>query len=127
MRLIAMTASLTALVGCAVADPVAPAAEAAAGADCPVLVRFGSYAGGIDAPAAEAVAAALQADRRAGDVQLRPWGREGERDLCVATRTAMAAEALAATARGALPARRLNGYVDILLNGRRVFTTQGTP
>ena len=127
MRLIAITATLAGLIGCASAEPTGPAALTSDSPECPVLVRFGSYASGIDRPAAEAVAAALRADRRVSEVAVRPWGREGERDLCVTPRRAVEARALVTVAQRALPEGGLNGYVDILLNGRRVFTTQNTP
>jgi hypothetical protein len=108
-----------------VAAPGAPApARGEAAAACPLMVRFGSYASGVDPAAVEAVTAALKADRRAAEVTVRPWGREGERDLCVVPRSTADAAALAQVAQAAIPARTLNGYVDILLNEQRVFTTQ---
>ena len=102
----------------------AGAAAAQPAADCPLLVRFGSFAMGVDAPAVQAVEQALRADARTASVAVRPWGREGERDLCVTPRDGPDAAQLVKTARGALPARKLNGYVEILLDGKRVFTTQ---
>jgi hypothetical protein len=128
-----------ALAACTMAEPVdasaqgpvaeaAPAGSAAAETEvrCPVLVRFGSYASGIDTPAADAVEKALRADVRAASVTLLPWGREGERDLCVTPRAADDGRALVKLARGAVPDRKLNGYVDIMLDGKRVFTTQSS-
>lgn len=113
---------------CAVPDEAAaqrPAVERP-GAACSVTVRFGSYAAGIDRPAAAALEAALRADPRVLSVAVRAWGREGERDLCVVPHASGDAEALIRSARTALPAGELKGWVEILLGKRRVFTTQGS-
>jgi hypothetical protein len=113
------------------AEPVGASAEpavaepgAAGSGACPLLVRFGSYASGIDAATADAVNAALSNDPRTASVTVRRWGREGERDLCVTPRAAADAAQLVKVVRGAIPVRKLNGYVDVLLDGDRVFTTQ---
>lgn len=93
-------------------------------AACEVKVRFGSFASGIDRDAFTAIQDALSADERVAAVDVRTWGREGERDLCVALRRPADAAAVAALVQGAVPQRKLNGYVDIEVAGERVFTTQ---
>lgn len=108
-------------VACAPTPPVSAGTPLT---DCELRVRFGSYASGIDREALDRVRTALQADARTAGLSERPWGREGERDLCVAVRTQADARALVETARTAIPARSLNGYVDIDLAGERVFSTQ---
>lgn len=135
MRTPVLTAlALLSTAACSMAEPVdasAPAAHATQPGsavqpvgDCPVLVRFGSYASGIDEPTVEAVTAALGTDPRMGRVDVRSWGREGERDMCVSPREAADGPALVKVARDAIPTRKLNGYVEILLNGKRVYTSQ---
>ena len=141
MRITVLPAlAVLALAACTMAEPVdasaqgaSPAAAAPADSEsataevqCPVLVRFGSYASGIDTSTADAVEQALRGDARAASVTLLPWGREVERDLCVKPRTAEDGRALVKLARGAMPDRKLNGYVDIMLDGKRVFTTQSS-
>ena len=51
--------------------------------DCPLMVRFGSYAMGIDRPAAARIETFLAGRREVAQTQRRPWGREGEYDLCI--------------------------------------------
>jgi len=92
---------------------------------CPVLVRFGSFAMGIDQPAYQAVQEALRAAPSAPAVTERPWGREGEVDLCVAARDKGEAQALLKIARDAVPARPLRGPVTILLYDRTVYPAAG--
>ena len=108
------------------AAALAPGAERMGEAEaCPLRGRFGSFASGIDRAAYEGVSAALRDDPRAASVTVRPWGREGERDLCVTPRTPTDAAPLARVAEAAVPARKLNGYVEIEVERRRVFSTQG--
>ena len=95
--------------------------------DCPLFVRFGSYAGGIDQPALEAVLSALRSDARVKAVEVRAWGREGEQDLCVSLKAAEDAQALTSSIRRSLPSRKLNGYVEVHADGTRLFTTQPEP
>jgi hypothetical protein len=147
MRLHALAAlALLSTAACSVAEPVdataqppvapTPVAEAPVPEPapqptddnpqpCPVLVRFGSFAMGIDRPAFEAVEQALRAAPRSPEITERPWGREGERDLCVAARDKGEAQALLNIAREAVPARPLRGPVTILLYGRTVYPAAG--
>ena len=78
-----------ALIAGAAGQCMATTAEAEAqnqlrpsGATCALTVRFGSYAMGIDRGAAQSVEKLLRADRAVQAVERRPWGREGEYDLC---------------------------------------------
>jgi hypothetical protein len=81
MRLIFL--ALCAASGACTPAPVAVASTGPGEATpCALTVRFGSYAMGIDRGAAERVEALLRGDRSVRSVERRPWGREGEYDLC---------------------------------------------
>lgn len=101
-----------ALAACSVGgDPAAPRgdrppspAPAETPGACDLTIGFGSYAMGIDRGAFQSVEARLAADPAVTGVEPRGWGREGEVDLCVATRTARDAERLHRDILGSLPA-----------------------
>ena len=82
IRFTAVLAAI-ALTGCA------SGATPPAGADgvrCDVTVAFGSYASGIDTVLHERIVRSLDGDSRVASKVERPWGREGERTLCVRAR-----------------------------------------
>lgn len=65
-----------------------PAAASATGPACDVSVQFGSYAMGIDGRAFDKVQTYVR--RRPGLIQtssVTSWGREGEKTVCLTTRT----------------------------------------
>jgi hypothetical protein len=68
----------TLVAGCATAPPTA-----APPADCAVKVSFGSYGMGVDHKLATGIEAAIRTDSRVAASNRRPWGREGEFDLCL--------------------------------------------
>ena len=72
--------------------------------DCPLSIRFGSYAMGIDRPALAAVEALLAADAAVASVERRSWGLEGEVTLCARLSDEAAAEPLARRIAALLPA-----------------------
>jgi len=59
-----------------------PRPEPGPAGGCPLEIRFGSYAMGIDRPTLEAVEALLAGDPAVESVERHPWGREGEVTLC---------------------------------------------
>lgn len=95
-----IVAGLAATGGCASREPAA----ASDAARCDILVSFGSYAMGIDRPAADAVDRILASDEAVKSVTREAAGREGEYALCVGTRSAAAAARLFDRLRAALPA-----------------------
>ena len=97
-----------ALSACATTTPPAEAA-----ARCDVTVRFGSYGMGIDRPLADRIDAVVKADGDIARSERRPWGREGEYDLCLQVRTGREARALYARYRALLPGRALNAPTSI--------------
>ena len=88
-----------------------PAVEAAA--RCDVTVKFGSYGMGIDRSLAGSVGAAVKADRDLARVERKPWGREGEYDLCLQARTGRDARAIYERYRAMLPGRALQAPTSI--------------
>lgn len=97
-----------ALVACAATPPPVDVA-----ARCDVTVKFGSYGMGIDRPLAERVAIAVKADRDIARVERKPWGREGEYDLCLEARTGRDARAIYERYRATLPGRALQAPTSI--------------
>ena len=79
---------------------------------CDVTVKFGSYGGGIDRPLADQVAAAVKADRDLARSARKPWGREGEYDLCLTAKPGTGA-ALYQRYRAMIPARSLKAPTSI--------------
>jgi hypothetical protein len=120
----AIAAALLANAGCAVAGthtvPITPVAEAPRG--CPLTVRFGSYAMGIDRGAFEKISALLSRDRGVRAIEQYRWGREGEVTLCVRTRSKVDARRLFARVRGLFPARP-RGPLTVSVAGGPSFTS----
>ena len=73
----------------------ATAAPDGAPAPCPLEIRFGSYAMGIDGGTLRRVEQLLAADGAVTSVTRTPWGREGELTICAAVRSPADAERLA--------------------------------
>jgi len=96
-----------ALSACSATPPVEAAAR------CDVTVKFGSYGMGIDRPLAERVAAAVKADRDLARVERKPWGREGEYDLCLEAKGGRDAKAIYERYRAMLPGRALKAPTSI--------------
>lgn len=70
---------LLGLGACAAAPVTGPAR-------CDVTIKFGSYGMGIDRALSGRMAAAVRADRDVARSEHRPWGKEGEYDLCLAAK-----------------------------------------
>ena len=102
---IAAAAGAAAAGACA-PDELAARDEAAAPRDarCSLTVSFGSYAMGIDRPAAAEVERIVGADPAVISVTREGAGREGEYALCVETRSGTGAQRLFERVRAALPA-----------------------
>jgi hypothetical protein len=106
LALIATGAALV-LSACAATPPVGAVAR------CDVTVRFGSYGMGIDRRLADRIDAAIKADRDIALTERKPWGREGEYDLCLQARTGADAKAIYARYRALLPAQSLQAPTSI--------------
>jgi len=99
-------AALT-LAACAATPPVEAAAR------CDVTVKFGSYGMGIDRALADRVGAAVTPDRDIVRVERKPWGREGEYDLCLEAKSGSDARAIYERYRAMLPGRALKAPTSI--------------
>ncbi len=106
LRLAAVLALSPALVLSACAAAPVPADR------CDVTIKFASYGMGIDRDLADRVAAAVKTDRDVARSTRKPWGREGEYDLCLAAKTGKAA-AVYERYRMMLPARSLKAPTSI--------------
>lgn len=76
---------------------------------CDVTVSFGSVCCGIDEPTRVRITEYVAADRRVTGSSERRWGREGEIDLCLASRSAADADALVRDLTAIVPARPAGG------------------
>lgn len=106
-RLSALLLPLT-LAACAAAP-----ASGAQGGGCDVIIKFASYGGGIDRELSAKVADVVKADRDLVRSDRKPWGREGEYDLCLAARPGRDAKAVYERYRAMLPARNLKAPTSI--------------
>lgn len=91
---------------------------------CDVTIKFASYGMGIDRLLAGKVAAAVKTDRDVARSTRKPWGREGEYDLCLAAKTGKAA-AVYERYRMMLPAQSLKAPTSIEGPGGMRFETIG--
>jgi hypothetical protein len=92
-------------------------AAAVAPANCALTVRFGSYAMGIDRPAAARIERFLERRSDVKGTERRPWGREGEYDLCVRLKPKADAVALFEAMRSLVPAKPV-GPVEVRMIDR---------
>ncbi|HRH19488.1 MAG TPA: hypothetical protein PLE81_02515 [Brevundimonas sp.] len=69
------------LSACAPVTPVDPVEDGTV--VCDITVSFGSYAMGVDHELKTRIQALLAADQGVDDTEERPWGREGESNLCI--------------------------------------------
>jgi hypothetical protein len=104
---LAAGAALTLLAACA----TPPVSEAAA--RCDVTLKFGSYGMGVDRPLADRVDAATKGDRDLARVERKPWGREGEYDLCLQAKPGRDAKAIYERYRAMLPGKALKAPTSI--------------
>lgn len=95
---------------------------APAPSDCPLTVRFGSYAMGIDQRAAARIESFLQSHRAVASLRRHPWGREGEYTLCVRLKHQADAAALFDELKSLVPAKG-HGPVHIRLADGSSFGT----
>jgi hypothetical protein len=104
---------LAALLALAVTACAAAPATEAQGGRCDVTIKFASYGGGIDRDLSAKVADAVKADRDLARAERRPWGREGEYDLCLGAKPGRDAKALYERYRAMLPPRNLKAPTSI--------------
>jgi hypothetical protein len=106
-RVLAAGAALALLAACA----AAPAPETSV--RCDVTIKFGSYGMGVDRPLADRIDASTKVDRDLARVERKPWGREGEYDLCLAAKPGRDAKAIYERYRAMLPGKALKAPTSI--------------
>lgn len=79
--------ALAALILTAACQPLPETPMPGDATRCDVTVSFGSVCCGIDQPTRARITEYVAADRRVAGTSERRWGREGEIDLCIATRS----------------------------------------
>jgi hypothetical protein len=105
------------LLAAALAGPAAPVPRQDVPAGCALTVRFGSYAMGIDRPAAARIEAFLAGRADVAAAERHSWGREGEYDLCVRLRPGASAVSLFEALRP-LVQGKTNGPVEVRMTDR---------
>ncbi len=121
MRLVAVAAAAVLAAACATvpADAAQPAGTpgrpgiAPGDENCDVTIVFGSYAMGIDGQTYERVEAYLKRRAPAVHYTSSAWGREGERTVCVTTRSARATRKVFNDVRNLTPRVARRGPVEI--------------
>ncbi|MDB5456894.1 MAG: hypothetical protein JWP92_2479, partial [Caulobacter sp.] len=81
---------------------------------CDVTIKFGSYGMGADHVVAERVSLVARKDHGVRSVTRRPWGREGELDLCVTALSPAFAPGVFERLRPLIPAKGKVGPISIL-------------
>lgn len=105
-----MTIRLAALLALALgACAAAPVPEAR----CDVTIKFASYGAGIDQDLAAKVATAVKTDRDVARSTRKPWGREGEYDLCLTAKPDRDAKTIYERYRAMLPGKSLKAPTSI--------------
>lgn len=118
-----LAACATTAEGEAPSGPIAPGAEG-----CDVAVSFGSYAMGIDQEAYGRVDAWLKTKPDlVADVKVTPWGREGERTVCVTAKSASAIKPIFTGVVKLLPVEGKKAPITAVSRTGGHFHTKGGP
>lgn len=120
MRLSALLAVTALAAACATvpadaAQPAGgrPASIAPGDENCDVTIVFGSYAMGIDAVSYAKVESYLKRHRSGVTYTATNWGREGEKTVCVTTRSRMATRKVFNDVRNMIPRVARRGPVEV--------------
>ena len=115
------------LAGCAATTPppTSPAADSASA--CAVKATFGSYAMGVDRELASEIQKTIDADKRVANVTRRPWGREGEFDLCLTLRPGAPAQEVFQALGAKLQGRGDKAPTSITLQSGETISTPPRP
>lgn len=98
------------------------AAQTPASANCDVSVRFGSYAMGIDQKSFETVERyAARNKRLVASTSVERWGREGERTVCIDTRSRRATNQVFADLKRLIRAHAERGPTELAAADGRVW------
>ena len=123
---LAVTAVL--VTACATDSGAEPPSPSPGGEGCDVSVSFGSYAMGIDQEAYARVETWLAGHKDlVADVKVTPWGREGERTVCVTAISAAAIKPLFGGVVKQLPVEGKKAPITALSKTGGHFHTKGGP
>lgn len=120
---LALTAG-SALPAAAVTTQGGRASIAPGDENCSVTVVFGSYAMGIDQQSFQKVERYLKRRAPAVRYTATSWGREGEKTVCVTTRSAKSARRVFNDIRNLLPQWSQRGPVELRSNQGQAYQTR---
>lgn len=122
--LAALPIALATLIALPAQASVAPGDTMPNGRPCPVVVSFGSYAMGIDQAALRKARAYAARSRTVRIVSETPWGREGERTLCLDARGRKEANRAFEDLRAMIRASARTGPTTVATAAGRSWTSQ---
>ena len=104
------------------------AAQTPASSDCDISVRFGSYAMGIDQRSFDRVERyASRHKRLVARTSVERWGREGERTVCLDTRSRRATNQVFSDLKRLVRAGAARGPTEITAADGRVWSADPGP
>lgn len=124
----ALAATALLAAACATDSGAEPPPSVPGGEGCDVSVSFGSYAMGIDQEAYGRVESWLAANPKlVADVKVTPWGREGERTVCVTATSQAAIKPVFTGVVNLLPVEGKKAPITALSKTGGHFHTKGGP
>ncbi len=125
---LALAATAVLATACATDSGAEPPPSVPGGEGCDVSISFGSYAMGIDNDAYARVETWLAGHKDlVADVKVTPWGREGERTVCVTTTSPAAIKPVFSGVVKQLPAVGKKAPITALSKTGGHFHTKGGP
>ena len=125
---LALAATAVLATACATDSGAEPPPSVPGGEGCDVSISFGSYAMGIDSEAYARVETWLAGHKDlVADVKVTPWGREGERTVCVTTTSPAAIKPVFSGVVKQLPAIGKKAPITALSKTGGHFHTKGGP
>lgn len=125
---LALAATAVLAAACATDSGAEPPPVPPGGDGCDVSVSFGSYAMGIDSEAYARVETWLGEHKDlVADVKVTPWGREGERTLCVTAASPAAIKPIFTGVVKQLPVEGKKAPITALSKTGGHFHTKGGP
>ena len=125
---LALAATALLAAACATDSGAEPPPSVPAGEGCDVSISFGSYAMGIDQEAYGRVETWLAGHKDlVADVKVTPWGREGERTVCVTATSPAAIKPVFSGVVKLLPVEGKKAPITALSRSGGHFHTKGGP
>jgi hypothetical protein len=125
---LALAATAVLAAACATNSGAEPPPSVPGGEGCDVSISFGSYAMGIDGEAYTRVETWLAGHKDLiADVKVTPWGREGERTVCVTATSPAAIKPIFTGVVKQLPVEGKKAPITALSKTGGHFHTKGGP